>query len=122
MKHSTAYLQNRQRGMTFIGLLIIGVLVALSLLVVAKTVPSIIEYQAIRNAVRKASDQTTVEDIQRSFEAASAIDDISSISAEDLEITKENGRIVIRAEYDKEIVLAGPVSLLIHYKDEVKGR
>lgn len=122
MKRSTAYVKLRQRGMTFIGLLIVGVLVALSLLLVAKTVPSVVEYQAIRNAIRKASDLETVEAIQRSFEASSAIDDISSISAEDLEITKENGVLVIRAVYDKEIVLVGPVSLLIHYKDEVKRK
>lgn len=121
MRRPIGGLGTHQRGMTFIGLLIIGILVALSLLVVAKTVPSVIEYQAIRNAVKKASDQTTVEDIQKSFEAATAIDDISSIGPEDLEITKENGRVVIRFDYDKEIVLVGPVSLLIHYKGEAKG-
>lgn len=121
MQHISKPSKKHQRGITLIGLIIVGVLVALALLVVAKTIPSVTEFQAIRSAVSKASDQETVADIQRSFAADMAINDITSIGPEDLEITKENGQVVIRFEYDKEIVLAGPVSLLIHYKGESKG-
>ena len=39
----------------------------------------------------------------------------SSISGKDLEISKENDRVVIRFAYDKEIELVGPVYLLIKY-------
>ena len=41
---------------------------------------------------------------------------ISSISAKDLEITKENDRLVIRFAYDKEIPLVEPVYLLLKYR------
>lgn len=105
----------KQRGITFIGFLFVAVIVGFLMIVAAKTVPSVIEYQAIVKAVKKAKDHETVADIERSFEAAAAIDDITSIRGEDLVITKENGQTVIMFNYDKEITLMGPVSLLIHY-------
>ena len=41
---------------------------------------------------------------------------IASISGKDLDITKENDRIVIRFAYNKEIELIAPVFLLIKYE------
>ena len=41
---------------------------------------------------------------------------IASISGKDLDITKENDRIVIRFAYNKELELIAPVYLLIKYE------
>ena len=59
--------------------------------------------------------------IQNAFDKQAIIDDITSISGKDLEITKENERIVISFAYDKQIVLLKSVSLLIHYSGATKG-
>ena len=45
---------------------------------------------------------------------------IQSISGKDLNITKENDKVVVSFEYDKEIELADPVYLLIKYKGRSK--
>jgi hypothetical protein len=45
---------------------------------------------------------------------------IKSISGKDLEITKENDKVVIRFAYDSEIELMDPVFLLIKYKGSSK--
>ena len=113
--------KRKQRGMTFIGMLLTAVIVGSLLIFAAKTIPSLVEYQAIRNAVNRASDQLTVADIERAFEASADIDDITSITGKDLEVTKINDRIVIKFAYDKEIQLIGPVSLLIHYSGQTRG-
>lgn len=110
----------RQRGLTFFGMLLVGALVGIAFIIGAKTVPALTEYQAITKAVNKASKEESVSEIQRSFNASQAIDDFSSLKAEDLDITKENNRVKVRFAYDKEIVLYGPVSLLIHFKGESK--
>ena len=78
-------------------------------------------YQAIVKAVEKAKGQQTVAAIERSFTAATAVDDITSINAKDLVVTKENDQVKIAFAYDKEITLLGPVSLLIHYSGSTKG-
>ena len=53
----------------------------------------------------------TIKDIEYS---------ISSISGKDLEVTKENEKLVIRFAYDKEIPLVEPVYLLLKYKGRSK--
>ncbi len=111
----------RQRGITFIGVLIIAAIVSFVLITSAKIVPSLLEYQAIVKAVEKAKDEQTVGAIERSFTAAAAIDNITSITAKDLLITKENDQVKVAFAYDKEIPLLGPVSLLIHYSGGIKG-
>ena len=110
-----------QRGITFIGVLFIAVIIGFSLITGAKIVPSLLEYQAIVKAVEKAKGQQTVAAIERSFTAATAIDDITSINAKDLVITKENDQVKIAFAYNKEITFLGPVSLLIHYSGSTKG-
>ena len=45
---------------------------------------------------------------------------ISSISGEDLQITKENDQVVISFNYDKEVPIMGPVYLLIKYEGRSK--
>ena len=55
--------------------------------------------------------------IRASFERQKDIEySISSISSKDLDITKENDRIVVRFAYEKEIELMSPVFLLIKYE------
>ncbi|MDO4795291.1 MAG: DUF4845 domain-containing protein [Brachymonas sp.] len=115
-------LAHKQRGITFIGLLFVAVIVGFLMIVAAKTVPTVIEYQAIVKAINKAKDNETVAEIERSFNAAAAIDDFTAVRAEDLVITKENGQVMIEFAYDKEIKLMGPVSLLIHYSGSTKGK
>ena len=125
VKGKTMHMQNnqmhRQRGITFIGVLFIAAIVSFVLITGAKVGPSLLEYQAIVKAVEKAKDEQTVAAIERSFTAATAIDDITSIHAKDLLITKENDQVKIAFAYDKEIPLLGPVSLLIHYSGSTRG-
>ena len=111
----------KQRGITFIGLLFIAVIVGFVLIVAAKTVPTVIEYQTILKVTKKIKDNETVAEIEKAFTAAAAVEyGITSIKAEDLIITKENGVTQIEFAYDKEIPLMGPVSLLIHYSGSTK--
>ena len=68
-----------------------------------------------------ASPASTVAEIRRSYERQKEIDaTISSISAHELDITKENDKVVIRFAYEKEIELFGPVYLLIKYAGRSK--
>ena len=78
----------RQRGITFLGLLFIGIIVAMVMVTAAKVVPSVVEYQSIVKAVERAKDQQTVADIQNAFNKQAEIDKITAISGKDLYIYK----------------------------------
>lgn len=115
----TARTRRDQRGVTLIGLVFWGVLVASVALVAMKVLPTMNEYFTIQRAVNKlaTSGGNTVPEIRKAFERQKDIEyAITSINAKDLEITKENERLVIKFAYDKEIELVEPVYLLIKYR------
>lgn len=110
--------QFRQRGISFIGLLFVAIVVACVGVVAAQVVPTLIEYQAIDKAANKAKEGTTVPEVRAIFDRARAIDDFKSISGKDLEVQKVGDKVVVSYAYDKEIHLFGPVWLLLKYKGQ----
>ncbi len=106
-----------QRGISFIGLLILGIVLALLAIVGARVLPTATEFMAIQKAVKKAAaDGDTVPAVRAAFDRTAAVDYISSISGKDLEITKQGDKVVVQFAYDKEIPLAGPAYLLLKYR------
>ena len=106
-----------QRGITFLGLLFVGVVLAVLVIVGARVVPTVTEYMSISKAVKKAArDGDTVPSVRAAFDRSAAVDYIESISGKDLEVTKVDGKIVVRFAYDKEIPLFGPAYLLLKYR------
>jgi hypothetical protein len=112
-----------QRGVSLIGMLAWAVVVGFVGYVLVRTVPTLLEFQAIQKAVNNiaASPAPTVAGIRNAFERQKEIEySIESISGKDLEITKENDKVVIRFAYDKEIKLIKPVYLLVKYEGQSK--
>ena len=113
----------RQRGITLIGLLFWAILVAIVAVILLKTLPTLNEYGTIQRAVGKIAREgpSTVPEIRAAFDKQKEIEySITSISGKDLQVTKENDKVVIRFAYDKEIELYGPVFLLIKYEGSSK--
>ena len=108
-------MRHRQRGVSVLGMLAVGAVVALLVVLLARLVPTLIEYQAVQKAVNQAASGTTVAEIRSRFNKAAAIDDISALSGNDLQISKENNQVVVAFEYEREIHLFGPAYLLMRY-------
>lgn len=114
---------HRQRGLSLIGLIFIGIIVVALLSLGFKTVPAVIEYIAIERAVQKIKNEgTTVRDIQTAFERHRTIDDITSITSRDLDITKEGDKVVISYAYQKKIPILDNVSLVIDFAGTTRDR
>ena len=109
-------MKQKQRGITFLGLLFVGGVVACLGVVAAQVFPTYIEFMAVGKAVQKASAGTTVAEVRTIFDKAAQIDDISSISGKDLEIGKAGDKVVVGFSYQREIHLTGPAYLLLKYK------
>ena len=113
----------RQRGLSIIGLIFIGLIVVGLLAIGFKTVPAVIEYIAIERAVQKIKNEgATVRDIQYAFDRHATIDDITSISSRDLDITKDGDQVVISYAYQKKIPIIDNVSLLIDFSGTTRER
>ncbi len=101
--------------MSFLGLLVVGTLLAVTGVVTVQIIPTVIEYQAILKAVNKAREGNTVAEVRTIFDRAAAVDNISSVSAKDIEVTKVADKIVVSFSYQREIHLAGPGYLTLKY-------
>jgi competence protein ComGC len=113
----------QQRGLSLIGLLFVGLIVVFLLLIGFKVVPAVTEYIAIEKAIRKVNKEgTTVAQIRREFENYVITDDIKSISGKDLDITKENDRVVVSYAYSYSIPIMDNVRLVIDFSGSTRTR
>jgi hypothetical protein len=112
--------KSRQRGLSFLGLLVVGGLLAMAGVIGAQVVPTAIEYQAVLKAAKKASEGNSVAEVRSIFDKAAAIDNISSVSAKDIEVTKEGDTVVVGFSYQREIHLVGPAYLTLKYTGRSK--
>ncbi len=116
-------LANRQRGLSIVGLIFFGGIVVVLLLIGARLVPAITEYIAVERAVQKIKNEAnTVQEIRSAFERHAVIDDIKSITSKDLDITKDNDRIVISYAYSYQIQLLDNVRLVIDFAGTTRDR
>ena len=117
--------RRRQRGITLLGLLMWAIIIGFVALLAMRVLPTMNEFFTIQKAVNKIAAEGfgTVPEIRAAFEKQKEIEySIQSIAAKDLEITKENDRVVIRFAYDKEVEIVSPVYLLIKYQGSSKAR
>jgi hypothetical protein len=112
--------KSKQRGITFFGLVFVGAVVGISGVIAAQVFPTYLEYQMVLKAVNKSQEGNSVVEVRNIFEKATAIDSITSITARDLEVTKEGDKVVVRFAYEREIHLVGPAWLTLKYAGRSK--
>ena len=108
-----------QSGITLIGLLFWAVLLGATALVLMKVFPAVNEYRTIQSMVNKIAQTgaTSVPEVRAAFEKARSIEyGVTAVTGRDLEVTKEDEKVVIKFAYDKEIPLIEPVYLLIKFE------
>lgn len=112
-----------QRGITLFGLVFWALLIAFVAYIVVRTLPTVNEYVTIKRTVEKvaAAAPSTVSEVRLAFDRQKEIEySIASISGKDLQISKENDKIVIAFAYEKEVPIAGPVFLLLKYEGRAR--
>lgn len=106
----------RQRGLSLVSLIFVGIIVVGLLWIGMKSVPALSEYFAVERAVQKAgAEGATVSDIRHAFDRYSTIDDIKSITGKDLDITKDADRIVVSYSYSYSIPVLDNVRIVIDF-------
>ena len=117
-------MRNRQFGLSLVSLLFVSFLVVIVAVLGMKLIPALIEYETARKAIYAIATEgnPTVADVKGSFNARAAIDDITAIRADDLEITKEGGEIVISFAYRKEIPFGTGFGVYMDFTASTKMR
>jgi hypothetical protein len=113
----------QQRGISLFGLMFWAILIGAVALLGMKVLPTLNEYFTVKRTVEKiaASGATTVPEIRTAFDKQKEIEfSIKSISGKDLEVTKENDKVVIKFAYQAEVEIVSPVFILMKYEGRSK--
>ena len=110
----------KQKGMGLIGMLLVAMGLVFIAIAVMKVIPAYIEYVAIKKVFGAMVADPELKDakpsqIRESYNRRASIDDITSIKADDLDISKENGGLVLSAKYHVEKPLFANIGLYINF-------
>ena len=110
-------MKRQQRGVGFLGIVLIGIVVAALGVLVARVVPTVIEYQSVLRAMQHAVEtgQSPAE-VRTAFERSRTVGYFDAVTGADLIITRANDRLLVEFAYQEEIHLFGPAYLLLKYR------
>jgi hypothetical protein len=112
-------MRKQQRGISFPFVFMVGVVLALAVVGAMKIAPAYVDFITVKKAVAAiaAGEGRTgnVSEIRKAFGRRAAIDNITVVTPEELEISKDGGDVVISFAYAKKIPLFANVSVLIDF-------
>ena len=111
---------HRQRGMSFISILVLVILGLVIALLVMKLTPAYIEFFSVKKimatmAVDPAFPDMSPAQIRDSFDRRAVIDYVSVVDGKDLDLSKVNGQNVASIEYSQKIPLAFNISACLDF-------
>ncbi|MDR2030731.1 MAG: DUF4845 domain-containing protein [Azoarcus sp.] len=107
----------RQRGVSLIGAILVVILIAIAVFIGIQTVSAFSEYAAIKHAVKQAVLGRDVTEMaaRSKFQTQAAIDNITSISSQDLAFRREGGLLVAEVQYTSKVPLVSNVNLAFDF-------
>ncbi len=113
--------QARQCGLSFVGFILGALLLVIVATFGLKLVPAYVENAQINKIFAAIANdpemlRASISDIRASYMRRASIDNVTAIRAEDIKIVNYGNKLVLSAEYDVKLPLAGNVSLYVEFK------
>ena len=113
-------MKKRQRGMTFLGILTILVILGFAFYAGLRAVPVYLEYMEVIRAMDQVRDEhsaieTSPQMIRNSLERRWDVEDIKGLSWKDVEIKKTSEGFEVRSQYEVEQPFVANLFLLIKF-------
>lgn len=119
-------MQHRQGGMTFLGILILVVVVGAWVYSGIRLAPKYLEYMKVAATLEKVRDEyennpgTTEFMLRKTVERHFDIESVTVIDLNDVEIKRDGGLFLMRAAYEDTVPLVGNVSFLVQFDKAVE--
>jgi hypothetical protein len=119
-------MQHRQRGMTFLGIIVLVIVVGAWVYSGIRLVPKYLEYMRVAATLEKVRDEydanpgTTDFMLRKAVERHCDIEMVEIITSNDIEIRKEGGTFFMRAFYEDTVPLVANVSFLVEFDKTVE--
>lgn len=110
----------KQRGMTFIGLVLVIAAVVFFAVLGMKVVPAYIEFFSVKKIINKIANETNFnemnnKEIAQAFDNSASVNYVSVIRGKDLIIEKGQSGNVVTAEYQVTIPIVANASVLLDF-------
>ena len=110
----------RQSGVTLSGLIIVLFLLIFGALLGFKLFTPYTQYFTIQKAFKNLSQRSEVRagtrrDVMAAWQPIALVENITTISGDDIELTKEGNEVIISASYSVKVPLFANISLLIDF-------
>jgi hypothetical protein len=131
MHHDTTRQQTglkKQQGATLLGMAIVAGGLIFVAIIGMKLAPAYIEYMSVKKVLKAMANDPNLnsmstKDIRQSFEKRKSIDDISSVTKDDININKnESGETVVSVDYQVQKPLMGNVTALLDFHASSDGK
>lgn len=114
-------MKKNQQGMTFFGVMFVGMAVVFSAILVMKLIPPYLEYWSVKKIIGVMAKDSALpgmapQEVRSSFARRAVIDNVKVITGKDLNISKERGQTVVSAEYSVTVPIVGNLSALIEFQ------
>ncbi|MCL2589587.1 MAG: DUF4845 domain-containing protein [Betaproteobacteria bacterium] len=114
-------MKSRQYGISLIGTVFVGLLLAGVLLIGSKAVGPYREYFVLQHIIGLVADEgnngASESEMRQSYERRTMVDSIDEVvKPGDLVFRNQDGRVVVEAEYTRKAPLVGNVSLSFDFK------
>ncbi|MDO8991321.1 MAG: DUF4845 domain-containing protein [Sideroxyarcus sp.] len=113
-------LAGRQRGISFVGFLLIAVGAVLVAVMGMKVVPAYVHSAQIAQILKTIADDpdmqgASIKEIKESYGKRANVNYITDITAEDIEIVKDDGQLTLSTNYTVVIPLVGNATLVLEF-------
>ncbi len=108
-----------QTGFTILGFIFVAAVVLTIAMIGFRVLPSYIEYFSVEKTLKQVLDTTrdgeSLAQFRRDFDLKAAADYIDAVNGSDIDISKQDNKIVASADWTKTLPLVGNVSLLLEF-------
>ena len=116
-------MRSSQRGITLLGALILAAFIGLFVYAGIRLTPLYLEYMNIAKAMEALKTEATGADspvtIRNSLDRRFNIDYVDSLTARDVEVTKEGSGFVVHCAYDATAPFIANISFAVHFEKTV---
>jgi hypothetical protein len=114
-----------QRGITFLGFVLLMVLIGFFALLGVKLIPIYLDHYKVLSVLKSLEHDKDLpsrsrDEILRTFEKRWDIDMIDSVTKDDVIITKDMRHIKVQIAYDVTKPILGNVDALVHFDDYIE--
>lgn len=116
----------KQKGMTAIGWLIVLGLIAFFVLTALRLIPMYLEFGKVNSVLESVANEPglagkTKSEIIKLIDKRFDINDVSTVSARDAKIVKEDGVVKIRMDYERREEFLGNIDVVGKFSKEVRA-